>query len=228
MKTKQLTMLERRLHFDLEREIENIDKRCKKATILEKVQLISIPEFASLPKTIKVDKEECKEYMNKHYLQFYCNDYYIPDEINTSTLYVSWIYQEKNIKYALSFKNERFDLREIRVVTVDVTRMYLVEKLLKEKGYETGIAYLAEESIRRLEEHILADIRSYYMNEEKMELGLIDKALELGVEEAVIRCCLNVERKYNRHMINFLEGFWKNGKVLEDEVKKYLTEVGAM
>ena len=228
MKTKQLTSLERRLHYDLERELIEIDKRCKEATILEKVQLISIPEFASLPKTVKVDKEECKEYMNKHYLEFYSQDYYIPDEINTSTLYVSWLYQEKNIKYALSFKNERFDLRETRVVTADITRMYLVEKFLKEKGYKTGMVYLAEESIRCLEEHILADIRNYYMNEEKMEQGLIDKALELGVEEAVIRCCLNVERKYNRYMINFLEGFWKNGKVLDDEVKKYLKEVGAM
>lgn len=228
MKTKQLTMLESRLHFDLEREIKNIDKRCEEAIILEKVQLISIPEFATLPKKVEVDKEECKEYMNKHGWQFYSDDFYIPDEINTSTLYVGWFYQDKNAKYALCFENERFDLRERRVVTADITRMYLVQKFLKEKGYETGIAYLTDESIRNVEERILADIRSFYMNEAKLEQGLIDKAMELGVEEAVIRCCLNVERKYNKRMINFLDKFWNKGKLLENKVQEYLTEVGAM
>lgn len=230
MRTKELTNLERRLHCSLNRKVKAIDERCKEATIAEKVQLISIPEFAELPKTIKIDKEECEEYVTKYGGGWRCygDTEDIPDEINTNTLYIGWFYQDKDVKYAVWFENERFALKESRLVMADLTRLYLIEKFLKEKGFKVVKMYFTDDNIVAVEEHILADIRSYYMNEEKMEQGIVATAVELGIEEKVIKCCLNVERRHNKRMINFLEGFWNNGELLEDKVKKYLTEVGAM
>lgn len=230
MRTKKLTNLERRLNTDLSIKFKVLGEGYKKAMIVSKVQLISLPEFTTLPKKIKIDKDECKEYLRNNFCGWMgcCRTEEIPDEINANTLYVGWIYQDKNIKYARCFENERFDLRERRLVVADLARMYLIEKFLKEKGYKTGLMYLADESISSVEGRILADIRSFYKSEEKLEQDFIAKAMKLGVDETVIRCCLNVERKYNKQMINFLDEFWKNGKLLEDKVKKYLTEVGAM
>ena len=230
MKTKQRTYLESRLYTDLSINFKVMGEGYAKAKIVSKVQLISLPEFATLPKKIKIDKAECKEYLRNNFCGWMgcCEAEEIPDEINASTLYVGWIYKEKKIKYACNFRNERFDLRERRLIVADLARLYLIEKFLKEKGYSTRQMYLAEESISSVEGRILADIRSFYKSEEKLEQDFIAKAMKLGVDETVIRCCLNVERKYNKQMINFLNEFWKNGELLEDKVKKYLTEVGAM
>lgn len=230
MKTKELTMLEESVCYNVRHFLMKIDKRCEKATIAKKVQLVSILEFAELPKTMKIDKEEFEKFLKEkaESLYWYVKDKKMPDEINTNTLYVGWYYQEGTKKYAVCFRNERFDNRSTELIMKDLAREYLIEKLMQGKGFITQIMDLTAGSKRTVIESILAEIRNFYLDEQDIEQSIINKAVELGIEEKVIKICLNVERKNHQNMINFLESFWDKGTLLEDKVKEYLKEVGAM
>lgn len=161
MKTKTLTATENLLKIYINSEMRKRGITSESATIAQKVQLVSIEGLQELPKKIRIDKEDCWKYIQENNIwNGYGNIDDIPEEINSRTLYVGWIYKDEKHKHAVCFKNRRFGLREKRLITEDIARMYLVEKFLQEKGYSTTVMYLDEDTVESVKNSIFEEMFS--------------------------------------------------------------------
>ena len=159
MKTKKLTDAERLLAIFIHSEMRMLKFNNSKLTITQGVQLISIPEFETLPKIIKIDKEDCWNYIKKQCgLRSVGSIEEIPEEVKTNTLYIGLHYQEADRRYAVCFKNERFWTRRSGLIIADLTRMYLIEKILKENSYKTATMQLSKHIVRSTTDSIIRDM----------------------------------------------------------------------
>jgi len=73
-------------------------------------------------------------------------------------LYIGWHYQEADKKYAVCFMNKQFWARKSGLIIADLTRMYLTEKILKEKGYKTATMHLTDDTVISAKNEIIREV----------------------------------------------------------------------